>query len=115
MNSSAAASRSSVVMPGRRISRMSARGPPTMRPARAMISSSRGDFSVIMLVAKGLPDTVGNLLDRTFGGNPTDGTPLLVPGEHRRRLLPIGAQPGGDGGRVVIGALLQLSAPGQPG
>ncbi len=52
MNFSAAASRSSVVMPGRTIWRIRSSVPATIRPARAMISISREDLSVIICPAR---------------------------------------------------------------
>src|SRR6185437_9708879 len=96
MNASAAASRSSVESPGRTISRMSARVPATMRPARAIASISRGDLSVIMLAAEGRAHTVGDLGDGADRGNAPDGVARLVPGEQRRGLLAVGPQAGGD-------------------
>src|SRR5207249_8854506 len=89
--------------------------PATIRPARAMISTSRGDFRVIMLLAKGLPDTGGNLLDRSYGRHPADRASLLVPVEDRGGLLPVRPEAGSYGGRIVVGALFQLPAASQPG
>src|SRR6266536_3147977 len=114
MNVSAAASRSSVVMPGRRISFMSARVPATISPAWAMTSISLGDLSVIMLPSQCLPDPVGDLLDRSHRRHPLDPVPSLVPGEDRGRLFPVRPKPGGNGGRVVVGPLLLRPAAPEP-
>src|SRR5689334_16670699 len=114
MNDSAAASSSSVDRPGRTILRMSASVSATIRPARAITSISRGDLMVIMSPAKGLPNTIGDLLDRSHGGNAADRPPRLVPGEERRRLLPVRPKPGGHGRRVVVRALLDGPAAIKP-
>src|SRR5512138_2896182 len=102
MYDSAAASRSSVDMPGRKISCISASVPATIRPARAITSISRGDLSVIMLLSKGPADATGDLLDRPDGGNTAHRLARVVPREQGRGLLAIGAEPGGDGRRVVV-------------
>src|SRR5689334_12209105 len=106
MYDSAAASRSSVDMPGRRISCMSASVPATIRPARAITSISRGDLRVIMLLAKGPAHAAGDLFDRADCGNTAHRLARVVPSEQGRRLLPIGAEPRGDGGRIVVRAVL---------
>src|SRR3954469_6870937 len=106
MKVSAAASRSSVESPGRTSSRMSARVPATIRPARPMASISRGDLSVIMLAAEGPPHALGDLVDRADRGDAAHRVPLLVPREDRRGLLTVGAKPRGDGRWVVVGAML---------
>src|SRR5919112_4066057 len=108
MKSSAAASRSSVLTPGRTSVRMSASVPATIRPARAMMSTSRGDLSVTIgpLSLQRLPHPPRDLLDRADGGHPADPAAGLVPGEHRRGLLPVGPEPGGDGAWVVVGPTL---------
>src|SRR4026208_21686 len=100
MKRSASASRSSVLIPGRRISPIRASVPATIRPARPMISTSRGDFSVIMLSAKRLPNPLRDLLHGATGGNVPDQIALLVPVEHWRGLLAIGREPGGDRLRI---------------
>src|SRR3954469_24713303 len=115
MNRSASASRYSVLSPGRRISRIRASVPATMRPARAMISISRGDFRVIMLVPKSVPDPIGDLLYRAHGRNPAEQAPGLVPVQHRRCLLPIGVQASGHGAGIIIGPLLEITPSGQTG
>src|SRR5690242_21794085 len=91
MSVSAAASRSSVDRPGRRISCMRASVPATIRPARAIASISRGDLSVIMLLAKGLTHAAGDLVDRPDGGNPAHQLARVVPGQERGGLVSIGA------------------------
>src|SRR2546427_7310599 len=106
MNDSAATSRSSVVMPGRRIFLMSARVPATISPAWAMPSISLGDLSVIMLPSQRLPAPVGDLLHRSDRRHPLHPVARLVPSEDRGRLLPVRPKPGGDDGRVVVGPLL---------
>src|SRR5215210_8880462 len=113
MNRSASASRSSVLMPGRRTSRIRARVSATIRPARLMVSISRGDLSVIMLPSKHLSNPLGDLLHGADRRNALQQLPLFIPIQHRRRLLPIGAQPGGHRGGIVIRPLLDASALGQ--
>src|SRR6478736_4531600 len=117
MNASAAASRSSVLSPGRTRVRISASVPATIRPARAMMSTSRGDLrvTIVPLSLQGLADPPGDLLDLADRRHPPDTAPRLVPGQHRSGLLPIGAKPGGDRGRIVVGTALDLPAVVQPG
>src|SRR5690349_11157617 len=115
MNVSAAASRSSVDRPGRRISCMRASVPATIRPARAIASISRGDLSVIMLLAKGPTHAAGDLIDRSDRGNAAHRLARVVPREQRRGLLPVGAEARGDGGRIVVGAMFQAPSAVQPG
>src|SRR5262245_35166503 len=117
MNASAAASRSSVLRPGRTRVRISASVPATIRPARAMMSTSRGDLrvTIVPLLLQRLADPPGDLLDLADRRHSPDAAPGLVPGEHRSGLLPIGAEPGGDRGRIVVGAALDLPAMIQPG
>src|SRR3954470_1779834 len=104
MNASAAASRSSVLTPGRTRVRISARVPATIRPARAMMSTSRGDLRVTIatLVPQGLSDAAGDFLYTPNRGHPPDSAARLVPGEHRRGLLPVGAEAGRHRRRVVV-------------
>src|SRR3954467_8307479 len=115
MNRSASASRSAVLTPGRSISRMRARVAATIRPARLMISISRGDLRVIMLSAEDLANTLGNLLDAADSGNSPQLFPLLIPLQHRRGLLSVRCQPGGHCLGIVVGPLLQSAALVQPG
>src|SRR5215204_1407474 len=115
MKRSASASRSSVLIPGLRISRIRASVPATMRPARPMMSISRGDFNVIMLLAKGLSDSSGNGLDRASSRNVPDQLPGLVPVEDWCRLLAIGAEAGSDRLWVIVSTLLDGTPPSQPG
>src|SRR6476646_1466594 len=113
MNRSASASRSSVLTPGRRISRMRASVAATIPPARLMMSISRGDLSVIMESAEDLANTVGNLLDAANSGNSAQLLPLLIPLQHRRGLLTVGGQPSGHCLGIVVGPLLQIAPLGQ--
>src|SRR6187455_3174960 len=113
MNRSASASRSSVLTPGRRISRMRARVAATIRPARLMMSISRGDLRVIMLSTEDLANTLGNLLDAADRGNSAQLFPLLIPLQHRRGLLAVGGQPGSHCLGIVVGPLLQIAPLGQ--
>src|SRR6478736_6364461 len=115
MNDSAAASRSSVDIPGRRISPMRASVPATMRPARAITSISRGDLRVIMSAAKGPTHAVGDVLDGADRGDAAHLLPRVVPGKQRRRLLAIRPEACRDGGGIVIGAVLHRPAPVEPG
>src|SRR5215208_4318959 len=115
MKRSASASRSSVLTPGRRISRMRARVAATIRPARLMMSISRGDLSVIMLSAEDLANTLGNLLDGADSGNSLQLIPPLIPLQHGSSLLPVGGQPGSHCLGIVVGPLLHIPALGQPG
>src|SRR6188472_2465614 len=103
MNASAAASSSSVLTPGRTSVRIRASVPATIRPARAMISTSRGDLSVTIapLLPQGLADPAGDLLDRPHRRHAADAAPRLVPGEHRGRLLAVGAEAGRHRRRIV--------------
>src|ERR1700682_6387871 len=114
MKRSASASRSSVLIPGRRISFIRARVPATIRPARAMISTSRADFKVIILVVEGTTYSRSNLFDRTDGGNAAEQVSFLIPVEHRGGLLPVSTEPGGDRSRIVVGALLDGAALCEP-
>src|SRR5918997_634336 len=112
MNRSASASRSSVLMPGRRTSRIRASVPATIRPARPMMSISRGDLSVIMLLGKSLSHSFSDFLNRSPSGNMADQISSLVPVEHGCGLLSIGLEPDGDGTRIVVGPLLHVAALG---
>src|SRR6185295_19454965 len=115
MKRSASASRSSVLIPGRRISPIRASVPATIRPARPMISTSRGDFSVIMLLAKGPPDPLRDLFHGACRGDAMNQVSLLVPVEHGGGLLPVGPKPGGHGLGVVVGALFDRTPLREPG
>src|SRR3954471_4562062 len=115
MNRSASASRSSVLTPGLKISRIRARVAATIRPARLMISISRGDLRVIMLSAKDLANTLGNLLHAADSGNSPQLFPLLIPLQDRRGLLSVCCQTGGHCLGIVVGPLLQSAALVQPG
>src|SRR5215217_5755853 len=94
---------------------MRASVPATIRPARPMISISRGDFRVIMSLSKSRPDSIRDLLDGAHGRNVTEQALTLVPLEHRRRLLSVGTQAGGDRGGIVIGSILDIPSAGQAG
>src|SRR5688572_28266208 len=113
MKRSASASRSSVLIPGRRISRIRASVPATIRPARPMMSISRGDFSVIMLLAKGLSNSFRDGFHRAGCRNMSYQLSRLVPVEHWRRLSPISAEARGDSLRIIVGSLLDLTSPAQ--
>src|SRR3954467_1929412 len=115
MNRSASASRSAVLTPGRRISRIRARVAATIPPARLMISISRGDLRVIMLSAEDLANTLGNLLNAADGANSPQLLPLLIPLQHWRGLLPVRRQAGGHSLGIVVGPLFQGPALVQTG
>src|SRR5215216_3180400 len=106
MKRSASASRSSVLIPGRRISRMRASVPATIRPARLMMSISRGDFNVIMLSLEHLTYSLGDLLHRPDGGNTAQQVALLIPVEHGSGLFSVRSQPGGHCRGIIVGPLL---------
>src|SRR5687767_14027599 len=114
MNSSARASSSSVEIPGRTARRISSRVAPTIRPARAMMSISLGDLSVIIVVgshceppsaakpklraraslASNLPfHPLRDLFHRAYGRNLHYPAPFPVPLQHRSRLLPVRPEP----------------------
>src|SRR5688500_6492961 len=114
MKRSASASRSSVLIPGRRISRTRASVPATIRPARPMISTSRGDLRVIMLLAKSGADTVRDFGNGAHCRDPAQQVPFPVPLQHRRGLLAVGGQPGRDRLWIVVGTLLEVPPLGQP-
>src|SRR5918997_1405774 len=109
MNLSASTSRSSVLMPGRKTSRIRASVPATIRPARPIISISRGDLRVIMLLAKSLSHSFGDFLNRAPSGNMANQIPGLVPVEHGGGLFAVSLQPDSDGTRVVICPLFHVA------
>src|SRR5688572_1420827 len=113
MNRSASVSRSSVLIPGRIISPIRARVPATIRPARPMMSISRGDFSVIMLLAKGLSNSRCDGFHRARCRNTSYQLSRLIPVEHRGRLPAVGAEARGDSVRIVVGSVLDLTAAAQ--
>jgi len=69
---------------------------------------------VIMLSAKSLPNPLRDLLHGANRGNVADQIALLVPVEHRRGLLAIGCEPGGDRLRIVVGSVLDRQPLGEP-
>ena len=66
---------------------------------------------MIMLLAKGPTHPAGDLVDRSDRGDAAHRLARVVPRQERGRLVPIGAEPGGDGGRIVVGPLFEAPAP----
>src|SRR5262245_17513104 len=105
MNSSARLSRSSVLIPGLADRRMSSRVSPTMCPARAIVSSSRGDLMVIManpLAANDALHPVGDFVHLPHRRNQVHRTASLEPLQHRRGLLAIGLEPDSHCRRIAV-------------
>ena len=110
MNSSAIASSSAVVTPGRACSPISASVSATTRPARAIVSISCGDLRMITArshLVERPPDLGEDLLDRPVGVDADDvAARRAVVLDERRGLAVVDLEPLADRLRRVVGAAL---------